>query len=561
MKKLPLNPKLVGFLAALLFALVLGQSILEYRSGRRAVLDSMNDQAKALILSVARASERGLMAYEAQQSKITQQLYTVADMIDWLDRTKRMDRGQLRELMAENGLSDLLIFNSQGKAEQAIAVDSIPVVPDTFDVKSIADVYTGKSDRRKLGLVNVGDKARRSFAVALRRSGGGAIVVGIDGAELLTFRRTLGAGSVIADIDQSPGVKYGGIIRSGILVAASKSFSRDSMDEWYNLDSVSTGDIKTRIRHSDDTDETFEAMAPFTVAGESYGNIVIGIDTAYLDLLTAKLRRDIFWRSILFLIVAMIAVAGVILRQNYGLLSNQYAKIQKDVRRLEADKALSAKLVAMGELAGGVAHEIRNPLNAIRVIIQRLEREFKPQNDETEYKELTSIIRKETDKINESVKNFLTLARPPILHKTMADLNQSIKEVVALFQPRAHSKGCYINADFGNLPRVLFDPELIHQAILNLLENALAVVDSNGRIDIKTFFQDRRCVIQIADNGPGIEDDEKPRVFDLYYTTKPTGTGMGLPMVLRIIKEHGGTIDLSDGPTGGALFRLELPSE
>ena len=96
---------------------------------------------------------------------------------------------------------------------------------------------------------------------------------------------------------------------------------------------------------------------------------------------------------------------------------------------------------------------------------------------------------------------------------------------------------------------------------MNLLENALAAVDSNGLITIKTYFQEGRCLVEISDNGAGLSDDEKPRVFDLYYTTKPTGTGMGLPMVLRIIKEHGGRIDLLDSPSGGALFRLELASD
>ena len=83
--------------------------------------------------------------------------------------------------------------------------------------------------------------------------------------------------------------------------------------------------------------------------------------------------------------------------------------------------------------------------------------------------------------------------------------------------------------------------------------------EPGGVINIKTYRSDKKCVIEVADSGPGIKDDDKARVFDLYYTTKASGTGMGLPMVLRIIKEHGGRIELLDSPLGGALFRLELP--
>ena len=522
-------------------------------------MDLMSNQAEALILSVAKASEKGLVAYEIQQDKITQHLSTVAEMVDRLDRIGRLDDQSLREIAEGNGLSELFLFDQDGSPERFYTKDSVAIGPEEFKAGLLSEILSGKASRLPLGFIGIG--ARRSYAVALSKRRGGAIVAGIDAGELLRLRKAFGAGSVIDDISQSPGVKYAGIFRSGSLVVASKSFENDSTDVWYSPDSLSAVDIRTRIKSLGNKDEAFEAKAPFTVAGDPFGDIVIGIDTGYLNLLSTKLRQDIIWRSILFLIISIVALAGVILHQNYRLLSGQYAEIKGDVHRLEADKALSAKLVAMGELAGGVAHEIRNPLNAIRVIIQRLEREFKPQSDEAEYTELTSVIRKETDKINESVRNFLTLARPPVLHKTRGDLNISIGETIALFQPRAQSKGCAVRTDLGELPLIEFDKELMHQAILNLLENALAAVDSNGLITIKTYFQEGRCFVEISDNGAGIGDDEKPRVFDLYYTTKPTGTGMGLPMVLRIIKEHGGRIDLLDSPSGGALFRMELASD
>jgi signal transduction histidine kinase len=101
----------------------------------------------------------------------------------------------------------------------------------------------------------------------------------------------------------------------------------------------------------------------------------------------------------------------------------------------------------------------------------------------------------------------------------------------------------------------------MQQAILNLLENSLSAVDSSGLIEISTHQRENRCYLEVADNGPGIPNDEKSRVFDIYFTTKPAGTGMGLPTVLRIIKEHGGRVELLDSPIGGALFRLELPIE
>jgi signal transduction histidine kinase len=111
------------------------------------------------------------------------------------------------------------------------------------------------------------------------------------------------------------------------------------------------------------------------------------------------------------------------------------------------------------------------------------------------------------------------------------------------------------------LPSISFDPELCRQAFLNLLDNALAAVSAEGIIAIKTYKENNLCVVEIYDNGPGIPDNDKQRVFDLYYTTKSSGTGLGLPTVLRIVREHGGRLDLLDSPLGGALFRMELPLE
>ena len=411
----------------------------------------MHNQVQALILSIAKASEKGLVAYEIQQDKITAHLYTIAEMVNRLDRIDMHNRYQLSEIFQENGLAYLLIYSSGGRADHAFSLKSVS--PDPGEINKLkSEIEARKDQRQPLQFISGSDNGRGSFAIGIERFRGGAIVVGIDAGELLTLRKTFGAGSVIDDISQSPGVKYAGIFRSGQLVVASRNFHANPDDDWYLSDSLAAGEIRTRTTRTAGNDGTFEAIAPFKVAGDLFGNIVIGIDGSYLDLLTAKLRRDILWRSILFLIVAIVTLAGLILRQNYRLLTGQYAEIQSDVHRLEADKALSAKLVAMGELAGGVAHEIRNPLNAISVIIQRLEREFKPQSDEAEYKELTAIIRKETDKINDSVKNFLTLARPPVLHKSRSDLNGNIKGVVMLFQPQVEKRGCSIKTEFGDLP-------------------------------------------------------------------------------------------------------------
>ncbi len=297
------------------------------------------------------------------------------------------------------------------------------------------------------------------------------------------------------------------------------------------------------------------------LAGENYGDVVLGLSTTYLETLTDKLRRDILWRSILFLIVAVIAVTGVTIKQNYRMLTNRYDQIKKEVRKLESDKAQSEKLAAMGELASGVAHEVRNPLNAVRVVVQRLQREFEPAVEKEEYRELTNLLITETDRINQTVKQFLTMAKPQKINKTRGDIVQCLYSVMSLIEPQASAEGCVIETKLEKIPEFNFDPELCKQGILNLLDNALNAVGDRGKMRISARLDSGKCRIEIEDNGPGIPDENKYRVFDMYFTTRDTGTGMGLPIVMRIVKEHGGTIEILDGELGGALFRLELPIE
>lgn len=560
MKRSFLNLKSIIALAAILFVIILFQSILEYRSGRKAVISLLNNQAGALIISVARASEKGIISYETQQIRLRNQLFTIADMLDRLDRNGQLTNSELTNIAQTDSLIGLTITDKSGRI--IFPDKGHPNLLVELPADAITAILEKKSARHALNFIEM-PSGLKAFAAAIRGSRGGAIIVAFDAAELLRIRQKLGAGSVIEDIGNSPGVEYAGIINKGYILAASKKLAGESLDTWAGSTDSTATSLKTRIRKipGNSDRDVYEAIGPFTVDGQWRGNILIGMNTEYLNSLDNKLQSDIFWRSLLLLIIAITAISVIWLHQNYRVVSIQYNEILQDVQRLERDKAISSRQVAMGELASGVAHEIRNPLNAIRVIIQRLQREFTPQNDQAEYSQLTDIIRKETDRINGTIEQFLNFAKPPILNKETANLNDCLKDIVALVEPRVKSKNCSLKTEYGVMPLLKFDSELCRQAFLNLLENALAAVADNGKISIKTYRENNNCVVEVADNGPGIPENDKQRVFDLYYTTKPGGTGLGLPTVLRIVREHGGRLDLLNSPFGGALFRMELPLE
>ncbi len=229
-------------------------------------------------------------------------------------------------------------------------------------------------------------------------------------------------------------------------------------------------------------------------------------------------------------------------------------------RRLEKRLAQERRLSAMGELASGVAHEIRNPLNAIAVIAQRFAREFEPREGVEEYRKLARTVVSETRRINEIIQQFLKFARPPKLNLQQTDLAAIAREVVNLFSSTAREKGISLEIE---APRELpwnADPEQLKQALGNLVQNAIQACSSDDRVTLRLHADGRDVVIQVQDTGPGIPETVRPKIFDLYFTTRPDGTGIGLSLVHRIVSAHGGTIEVKTGKDEGTEFTIRLPA-
>jgi len=227
-------------------------------------------------------------------------------------------------------------------------------------------------------------------------------------------------------------------------------------------------------------------------------------------------------------------------------------------KRIEEELRRGERLTAMGELASGMAHEIRNPLNAISVIIQRLEREFEPSEGREEYLQLARTVRSEVSRMNGIVEQFLKLARPPKLHIRETDIGDLLEDVASLIEPEAARKGVSLEREFGSV-RASVDVDQMKQAVMNLLRNALDATGRGDRITVRSGRSDGDVIIEVSDTGEGIPEENLPRIFDIYFTTKSTGTGLGLSLAHRIVSEHGGRIEVESEPGVGSTFRIVLP--
>ena len=229
-----------------------------------------------------------------------------------------------------------------------------------------------------------------------------------------------------------------------------------------------------------------------------------------------------------------------------------------DFRQIQKKLEIREKMTAMGELAAGVAHEIRNPLNSISVIAQRFEYEFEPKENADEYSKLVKTVRSEVARVNHIVKQFLNFARPSKLNKRSCNLSKLIDEVLNLIESQAKEKNIEIKKNYTDTLEAKIDDKKIKQALLNVLLNAIQAIESKGEINISAQQTDK-IIIDISDNGKGISKEHQSKIFNLYFSTKNYGTGIGLSIVYQIISEHNGEIFCDSLEGKGTNIRIILP--
>jgi len=224
------------------------------------------------------------------------------------------------------------------------------------------------------------------------------------------------------------------------------------------------------------------------------------------------------------------------------------------------------RMAAWREVARRIAHEIKNPLTPIQLSAQRLRRRY-PEilNEENSiFDQCTNTIIKQVDELKRLVSEFSQFARMPKIQQSAANLCKITREVLFLYQ-EAHKEIIFTCHETDSIPIFSFDEEQIKRCLINLLDNAVAVLSDDGtiggNIDITLSLNDEKesVFIKIADNGPGIPEEDKPKLFEPYFSTKKTGTGLGLAIVSTIVADHNGYIRVQNNIPHGSIFIIELP--
>jgi len=230
-----------------------------------------------------------------------------------------------------------------------------------------------------------------------------------------------------------------------------------------------------------------------------------------------------------------------------------------EVQHLKKEVARNQRLAALGNLAAGVAHEIRNPLSSIKGFATYFKERYR---DNPEDGETADIMVQEVERLNRVISQLLEFARPLAMGKKSASLPVLIRQVMKMIEDQAREKYVTIHTDMAsNIPEVVIDADKIKQVLLNLCLNALGATEEGGALTVKlSRLNDSTVNIVVFDTGPGIDKKDLSHIFDPYFTTRPSGTGLGLSIVHKIIEAHDGEISVKSAPGEGTAVSILLPA-
>jgi PAS domain S-box-containing protein len=240
--------------------------------------------------------------------------------------------------------------------------------------------------------------------------------------------------------------------------------------------------------------------------------------------------------------------------------TDRFVLVERDItelKELEKKYYESQKLAAIGQLSAGIAHEVRNPLSSIKMSLQILEKRMHPEgNDLKRFK----IAQKEVEHLEKLVSDVLLYARPMEPSKTPCDMRQVTDHALAMVEKSIEEKQIEVHRDYPReMDLVWIDPAMMGQALINVIQNAVDSMGQNGKLTLGVKEDQDNVSITVEDNGSGIDEEDMPYLFNPFFTKKSYGTGLGLSQVEKIVKQHGGSIDIHSRKGEGTRFTILIP--
>jgi signal transduction histidine kinase len=564
-----LQPLAVGIVSAVLVALILIMGLLDIRRSETNLVGFMEDQALSTISVLQRLTEENFKSIVASPEKAGSNLKNssqdeatyskkwvieaITEMGRKLDeqwKRGKINDNYLRKIAADNNFWYLAVLNPQGNS----VYQSSPLQTDMLDPREL------KRGNRNLTTIEVMEKIRAKqgigFVALRRKNNSGTVVINLDKEGLIYWSLKVAVEKGIKKIGEGHGIVYMQIINDQQKVLSSVGRPIQGLkNSDFDFKEILTGKIKIVSRKmNSDKDKILDLAAPLSLDKKVVGIVRIGLDRGSMDKIIAENRQNIFIFMFFIVIIALLSMWLLYHDQNRHL-----AGIVEMERRLEKAERLSS----LGQLAAGVAHEIRNPLNAISMATQRLKRDFVPldSNKTDDFQNLSGVIRDEIKRLNGIIEEFLSFSKSRRLELRDFSITEILQKIVSLIREEASARGITIETKWRLTPAIIpMDINKLQQAFLNLIKNAMESMPAEGKIIITVDKEGKKyIVISITDTGCGMTAEEIESIFNPEYTTKEKGLGLGIPLASEIIRGHGGEIRVISREGEGTTFEVVLP--
>ncbi len=566
-----LQPWAVAIVSAILVILILVMGYLDLKRSNSNLVGFMEDQALSTISVLERLTEENLKSIvtvtsgtgsnvktasqeEANYSKklVIESLTEFGREIDTQWKKGKVNNSYLQKVAADNKFWYLAVLNRHGQA----VYQSGRLRTNMLDKNELV------KDGKKLTTIDLIEKIRDKYGigfVALRRKdGSGTVVINLDKKGLIFWSLKVAVERGIKKIGEGHGIVFLQIIdNQNKLLGGIGQLIKGAGNNDFNFREIQSGKVRIISRKVDAGDiKILDLAAPLYINKKIVGVVRIGLDRGSMDKIIAENRQNIFAFMIFVVIIAILSMWLLYHDQNRHL-----AGIIEMERRLEKAERLSA----LGQLAAGVAHEIRNPLNAISMATQRLKMDFLPAEPEKmeEFKNLSGIIRDEIKRLNGIIEEFLSFSKSRRLQLSDFSIIDVLQKIVSLIREEASARGITIETKWRESQAVIpMDVNKLQQSFLNLIKNAMESIPAEGKITITVGKKGKNYIlVSITDTGCGMNEEEMEKIFSPEYTTKEKGVGLGVPLASEIIRGHGGEVRVISSKGEGTTFEVVLPRE
>jgi signal transduction histidine kinase len=536
----------------------------------------LEETGRGLADALETSSRNAIRGNALMEEMVTQRLLDNARLVDQLLLSRPFDAAWLRGIGAANRLARIELLDRDGR----------PYVPPAAPPPMMMGMMgrgpmrppgpdEGAGERRAMMMYMWGRRwsppvpegdvppviRDRKFwqgsvlGVAVgARSFPGIIAVHADAAYVLDFGKEAGVQRQVEELARQPGIESIALLDHDLMVVAHSTPERVGQRESDERlrEAMAAGQAVAGLVRRDGLDPVFEVVKPLGLDKERTGLLRIALSTASMDRVW---RRDRLAAAVLALAVLALGILGMA-----AIFYVQHRHLA-EVKALEAEMDRRERLSTLGNMAAAVAHEIRNPLNAVSMGLQRLRGEFQPAEAD-EYRRLLDLVQGEVRRLNAIVEDFLSLGRPLSLKPAPIAIPALFDEVLQLAEGEARASGIRIERALAReLPALQADRDRIKQVLLNLVLNALQAMPGGGTLTLGASASAGSLTLEVADTGGGIPAEVLGRLFEPYVTTKAKGLGLGLAIARRIVEAHGGRIEAGNRPEGGSRFRVTLPVE